>query len=218
MPTWPLQPLILPKLEILIMEIGEGYSVEGVHDLARWYLPALRMLGVHHYSTELKLGVFRPIATKVEALSIVYSGPGYHRNYRLGLAIFENFPTLRLLFIHDAPFIVSDPVPIGHPLTEVHLSNSGATDPVTLLESTRVDHGGFDHKVRFMVDSSTWREFRSKFSSDQGLQLLVDRHRSLNMEVVDKLGRSFEEYTRDRDIKYRFSLINTHLRGVSSAR
>ena len=200
--TWPLQPLILPKLEILIMEIWEGYSAEGVLDSARWSLPALRMLGVHHHSDEFKLGIFRPIATKVEALSIIYSGSSYGRNYRPpGMVLFENFPTLRLLFIRDAPFIVNDPVPIEHPLTEIHLSNSGATDPVSLLELTRFEHGGFDHEVRLKFDSATWEDLRAKFSSEHGPQLLVDRHRSLNLVVADKLGRSFEEYTRERDIK-----------------
>ena len=197
--TWPLQPLILPTLEILIMEIWEGYSLEGAPDLASWSLPTLRMLGVHHHSYEFQLGVFRPIATRVEALSIIYSGSRYARIYMWkppGMALFENFPTLRLLFIRDAPLIVNDPVPIDHPFTEIHLSNSGATDAVALLESTRFDHGGFDREVQFMVDSATWGDLRAKFSSDQGTQLLVDRHRSLNLVVVDKLGRSFEKYTR----------------------
>lgn len=219
--TWPLQPLLLPKLEILIMEIWESYSVQGEPDLARWSLPALQMLGVHHHSQEFKLGVFRPIATRVEALSIIYSGSRYLNSFmrkKLSMSLFENFPTLRLLFIRDAPFIVNDPVPIGHPLTEIHLSNSGATDLVSLLEFTRFDHGCFDHKVQFMVDSATWKDIRAKFPSDQGPQLLVDHHRSLNLVVVDKLGRSFEEYTREKDIKSEFPLINTILRRVLTAR
>jgi hypothetical protein len=217
--AWPLTPLILPKLEVLIMETWEGYLVEGVPDLTRWSLPTLRMLGVYagHLEQGFNLGVFRPIATKVEALSIIYSGSSYMKNHmrnKVGMSLFENFPTLRLLFIRDAPFIINDPVPIGHPLTEIHLSNSDATDSVSLLESTRFDHGSFDHNVRFIVDSVTWKDIRARFSSDQGPQLLVDRHRSLNLVVVDKLGRSFEEYLRDKESE--IPLINTLLRMVSA--
>ena len=202
--TWPLHPLILPKLEILIMEI---YSVEGEPDLARWSLPALQMLGVHHHSQEFRLGILRPIATRVEALSIIDSGYG-----KTGMSLFENFPILRFLFIRDAPFIVNDPVPNGHPLSEIHLSNSGAavlgaTDLVSQLKNTRIDHGSFDHKVRFMLDSVTWRYIRGKYSNDRGPQLLVDHHLSLNLVVVDKLGRSFEEYTREQEMKSEFPLF-----------
>ena len=213
----PLAPLILPKLEILIMGIWEGYLVEGGPDFTCWSLPTLRMLGVYagHPVQGIQLGVFRPIATKVEALSIIYSGYSYVNNHmrkQVGMSLFENFPTLRLLFIRDTPFIVNDPVPIGHPLTEVHLSNSGSTDPVFLLESTRFDHGSFDHKVRFVVESVTWKDIRARFSSDQGPQTLIDHHRSLNLVVVDKLGRNFEEYSREKNIKSEFPLITTVLR------
>jgi len=217
--AWPLEPLILPKLEILIMEIWEGHLVEGVPDLTRWYLPTLRMLGVYagHPRNGFKLGVFRPIATKVEALSIIYSWSSYandHMRKQIGMSLFENFPTLRLLFIRDAPFIVNDPVPIGHPLTEVHLSSSDSTDPVTQLESTCFDHGSFDHKVRLIADSVTWKDIRAKFSNDQEPKWLVDRHRSLNLVVVDKLGRSFEEYSREEDTEPEFPLVNTLLRSA----
>jgi len=221
--TWPFEPLSLPTLEILIMEIWQGHMIEGEPDFTRWSLPALRMLGARagHSGQEFKLGVFRPIATNVEALSIIYPESSYTENHmrkQTGMTLFENFPTLRFLFIRDAPFIVNDPVPIGHPLTEVHISNSNATDPVSLLGLTHIDHGSFGHKVRLMVDSATWKDIRAKFSSDQGPQLLVDHHQSLNLALVDKLGRSFEEYRRDKDIGLEFTLINTLLRRIVPAR
>jgi hypothetical protein len=221
--TWPLDPLVLPKLEILIMEMWEGYSVGGVPDLTRWFLPALRMLGVcaGNPGQVFKLEIFRPIAARVEALSIIYPGYRYMENHvpnQIGMGLFENFPTLRLLFIRNASFIVNDPVPVGHPLTEIHLFNSDAIDPVSLLECTRLDHGSFDHKVRFITDSETWKDIRAKFSSDQGPRMLVDRHRSLNLVLVDKLGHSFEDYTREKDIKPEFPLISTLLKRIVSAR
>lgn len=205
--SWPLEPLVLPKLEILIAEI---WQVPGV-DLTCWSLPALRMLGVRagHHGQGFNYGIFRPIATKVEALSIINIESNYTRSRSLkqiNMNLFENFPTLRILFIRDAPFIVKDPIPIDHPLAEVHISNSYATDSVSLLELTSLDHGILDHTVRFIADSVTWKDIRTKFSYDYELQWLVHRHQCLNLELVDKLGRSFEEFTREGDTQFLISV------------
>lgn len=198
--SWPLEPLVLPKLEILIAEI---WQVPGV-DLTCWSLPALRMLGVRagHHGQGFNYGILRPITTKVEALAII----NIERNYaiaqslkQINMNLFENFPALRILFTRDVPFIVKDPIPIDHPLAEVHLSNSYAINPVSLLELTSSDHGSFDHTIRFIADSVTWKDIRTKFSDDNELQRLVHRHLFLNLELVDKHGRSFKEFTREED-------------------
>jgi len=204
--SWPIKPLVLPKLEILIMEMWQGLQDEELLDLTRWSLPALRMLAVRagHHGQGFKLGIFRPIATKVEALSIIYLEASYSRipmPRQTGMSLFENFPALQILFIRDMPFIVNDPVPIDHPLAEVHLFSSDSSDPVSLLQSTRIDHGSFDHIVRFKVASVAWRDIRARLSNDRGPRLLVDRHRSFNLELTDKLGCSFEEFTREEDMK-----------------
>ena len=209
--SWPLKPLVLPKLEILVMEIWQVPQAEQVQDLTCWSLPSLRMLGVRagHHGQGFKLGVFRPIATKVEALSIVNIEAQYIRLHSLtqtSMSLFENFPALRTLFIRDAPFIVEDPIPIDHPLAEVHLSNSCTTDSVSLLKSTCLDHGRLDHPVRFITDSVTWKDIRTKFSDDYELQWLVDRHRCLNLVLVDKLGRSFKEFMRENDMEFLVSI------------
>jgi hypothetical protein len=197
--TWSHEPIVLPKLEILIMELWLGYQSGGGDDFTHWSLPALRMLGVRagcRWHQELKLDIFRPIAAKVEALSIIYLDASKMRGHT-GMTLFENFPALRILFIRDAPLIIKDPVPISHPLMEVHLSTSDAINSIALLASTRLDYGGFDRKVLLIADSVTWKDLTSKFSNVQVMQQLIERHLPLNLVVVDKHCRNFEEPTRE---------------------
>jgi len=123
------EPLCLPALQVLIIEISDPSSPSW--DFSKWRLPCLQylsvLLGNSWEDTPFELGVFQPLASHIVALHLTaalwrlsptegYQSPvlPFDLNY---------FPLLQDLTLCNIPLLISTPLHAHHPLRTIRVKS-----------------------------------------------------------------------------------------------
>jgi hypothetical protein len=116
------EPLCLPNLQVLIIEISEPSSSSW--DFSKWRLPCLQylsvLLGNSWEDTPFDLGVFQPFTSHLVALHLT-AALWIHNptaGYQSPVSPFDlnYFPSLQDLTLCNVPLLISAPLDAQHPL------------------------------------------------------------------------------------------------------
>lgn len=170
------EPLCLPNLQVLIIEISEPSNL--VWAFSKWRLPRLQylsaLLGNHWVDAPFELGAFQPFASHLVALHLtaalwVHSPTVGYQSPVLPFDL-NYFPSLQYLTLCNIPLLISTPLDARHPL---HTISARSWDQSAFMKLTSFPPNAFRtiQTITIRIEchswgySGGWQEDPSPFNS-----------------------------------------------------
>jgi len=165
------EPLCLPNLQVLIIEISDPSSPNW--DFPKWKLPRLQLLSVllgNNWEDEpFELGVFQPFASHLVALHLT-AAVWPHNGHKSPVLPFDlnYFPSLQDLTVCNIPLLISTRLDVHHPLQNIRVRS---WDQRAFLRLTSFPSNTFrtSHTITICLDSweylGGWQPNPSPFNS-----------------------------------------------------
>lgn len=202
------EPLSLPTLQVLIIEISEPSNPGW--DFSKWRLPCLQylsvLLGNSWEDTPFELGVFQPFASHLVALHLTAALWGHSPTVGYQSPVLQSpvlpfdlnyFPSLQDLTLCNIPLLISTPLDIHHPLRTIRAKS---WDQSAFFRLTYFPPNTFRTiqtiticiECHFWGYSGGWQQDPSPFNSAcASLDRLVLEE---NISLRDKNGSTLEEW------------------------
>ena len=197
------EPLSLPNLRVLIIEISEPSNP--TWDFPKWSLPCLQylsvLLGNRWEDAPFELGVFQPFASHLVALHLtaalwVHDPTVGHQSPVLPFDL-NFFPSLQDLTLYNIPLLISTALDVRHPLHAVRVKS---WDQRALLRLTSFPSNTFRTTQTVTISlechswgySGGWHPDPSPFNGtcDSLDQLVLEE----NIILLDRHGLTLKEW------------------------
>jgi hypothetical protein len=192
------EPLSLPNLQVLIIEISEPSNPSW--DFSKWSLPSLQflsiLLGNSWEGSPFELGNFQPFASRLVALHLTAALWGHsptvgHQSPVLPFDL-NYFPSLQDLTLCNIPLLINAPLDAHHPL---HTIRVRSWDQRAFLSLTSFPSNTFRtiQTVTICLECHSWGwqlDTSPFFACDSFDQLILEE----NIIILDRNGLTLKEW------------------------